>query len=200
MAVALSWTLELFWLLIVAAILFYLVARRTGRRMDAAALSGAVVLSFFAGAVLRPTTPGPPSATNSSVQRGAPTPVPVDNRIWKDRLTDVSIARVALAGSPIAGSLVVQNTSPVPWRVHGNPPFVIGGYHWYDARGAVLSEGRFPLYEDFASGAKRRVPFSVTAPATPGDYWLQFDLLVDGVDWFAGRGNRAVRVQVKVTS
>lgn len=200
MVVALSWAFEFAWLLIAAAILFFVVLRRTGRRTDAAVLSGAVVLAFVVGAILHPVFSRPPCATSSSIRSGTPAPISADDRIWKDRLSGVSVARVASAGKPVLGSIVVQDTSPVPWPTHGKLPFVIGGYHWQDARGATLSEGRFPLYEDFAAGTKRRVPFAVVAPATPGDYWLQLDLLVEGVDWFANRGNSAVRVKVKVTS
>ena len=39
---------------------------------------------------------------------------------------------------------------------------------------------------------------AVTAPETPGDYILEFDMTQEGVAWFGAHGSKPLRARVKV--
>jgi hypothetical protein len=74
------------------------------------------------------------------------------------------------------------------------------GSHWLNANGQVASkeEGRSPLPAGLAPGQEITVSFSVATPAEPGDYVLEFDMLQEGVSWFASKGSRTYRARVKI--
>ena len=205
MAVALSWTLELAWVAIIGAALFFFVSRRTQNRRNAAVLAGSVVVAFLAGALLHPPSGRPdagPAATagiGGTEVAGAPPAAPVDERMWKDTLSDLSIETTAKVGGPVPGSLVIKNASPVTWSVRGNPA-ILGGFHWINDKGVAVSEGRFDLGSDFTPAAKRRVAFTAEAPLAAGNYHLQIDLLAETVDWFGNHGNQTATVAMKVVN
>jgi 4-amino-4-deoxy-L-arabinose transferase-like glycosyltransferase len=74
------------------------------------------------------------------------------------------------------------------------------GSHWLDANGHVASreEGRSPLPADLAPGQETTLAFDVAAPAEPGDYVLELDMLQEGVSWFGLKGSRTCRIYIKV--
>ena len=42
------------------------------------------------------------------------------------------------------------------------------------------------------------ISLSITAPAQPGDYLLDIDLVQEGVAWFGSQGNAPIRIPVRV--
>lgn len=76
------------------------------------------------------------------------------------------------------------------------------GNHWARADGtiAVRDDGRGPIALPWAPGGVRRVAVTVTAPADVGVYRLQFDVVEEGVTWFADAGSPVVETMVVVGS
>jgi hypothetical protein len=72
----------------------------------------------------------------------------------------------------------VRNTSAEPWPADR---FVSLGNHWRDAAGAVVD-----------------VALEMQAPAEPGAYLLELDLVIEGVAWFADRGCPTTVIDVRV--
>ncbi len=71
-----------------------------------------------------------------------------------------------------------------PWGLD-QPPLVRPAHRWLDAAGAPLGEDhpRQPLPCDIPPGATEIVPLAVRAPATPGGYRLEVDIVHEGVAW-----------------
>ncbi len=92
------------------------------------------------------------------------------------------------------------NASPGAWP-HGGPTAVTLGYHWRDARGAVvLWDGhRTLLPETIAPEAAVEVSQEVEAPAAPGAYTLAIDLVREQIAWFSDRnGGNVCEAKVEV--
>jgi hypothetical protein len=102
-------------------------------------------------------------------------------------------------GSPETGEealmeVEVTNASPHAWPV-GALPDGSGGiaitYHLRDRSRAVVAWDmpRFFLPRDLGPGESVRMEVAVKAPAAPGFYFIEFDLVHENVAWFADRGN-----------
>jgi len=62
----------------------------------------------------------------------------------------------------------------------------------------VPDDGRARLPRDLKPGESVDVTLDVTAPAAPGSYLLDVDLVQERICWFAERGSRTGRVPVEV--
>lgn len=97
----------------------------------------------------------------------------------------------------VAVTVRVRNASPDVWPT--SAPIQVGN-HWLDDRGSMLvqDDGRSPLPE-MKPGDERPVGVWVTAPARPGRYILELDLVEEGVTWFGDRGSTTARIAVDVS-
>lgn len=118
---------------------------------------------------------------------------------------ELTVARkqlFATAGQRIEIPIIVNNQSDTLWTgcergASTNQIFV--GSHWVDAQGNwIREEGRAPLPYDLAPGDEATVKFSVSAPMEPGPYFLELDLLQEGVSWFGPRGSATVTLLIMV--
>jgi hypothetical protein len=93
---------------------------------------------------------------------------------------------VFVAGREQEVRVLVRNngTESLPWG--GGPPNIWASYHWLTPTGdVVVPDGhRTPLPAPVAPGGDGIVPVQVAAPAEPGEYILEFDLVHEGVRWF----------------
>ena len=73
------------------------------------------------------------------------------------------------------------------------------GNHWLEPSGATVirDDGRTGIGA-IGPGERHAVPLTIRAPAEPGSYICEIDIVQEGVTWFADRGSRPVRVQVSV--
>lgn len=99
----------------------------------------------------------------------------------------------------------VKNVGNAAWPAHGrsNDGFyqVNLGDTWFDAQNARIEKHpyvRSPLPADVKPGEEVEVPLTITAPAAPGDYTLQVDMVQEMVAWFADKGGSAPKFKVKV--
>jgi SAM-dependent methyltransferase len=72
--------------------------------------------------------------------------------------------------------------------------------HWLRADGSVSipDDGRAMLPATLAPGESCDVDLTVQAPAAPGEYLLEIDLVQEQVCWFAERGSKTARVPIVV--
>jgi SAM-dependent methyltransferase len=99
----------------------------------------------------------------------------------------------------------VTNTSSTTWRAD-LPTDGAGrirlGNHWFGAGGDVVAvdDGRTDLPRNLEPGGRVEIPLAVTAPASPGSYRLELDLVQEGLPfaWFAQKGSRPLSATVEV--
>src|SRR5206468_10527658 len=117
------------------------------------------------------------------------------NRLWAVREFEAGVYEVELgclesdltlvAGRERDVRVLVRNagSESLPWG--GGPPNVRASYHWLTPAGdVVVAEGhRTPLPASVPPGGDGIVPVQVLAPAEPGEYILEFDLVHEGVRW-----------------
>lgn len=147
-----------------------------------------------------------PSAAGEAPALAAATRADID-RLWQGRALRPSAYRGRLelredwlelsAGEVRAMDVRVQNLGDEawPWGAAGRPEIRLA-YRWRDGRGRVSVEDglRTPFPADLAPGQSAVVPVQVEAPAAPGRYGLEIDLVHEHVRWFGC----AVRVEVVV--
>jgi SAM-dependent methyltransferase len=99
-----------------------------------------------------------------------------------------------LIGEIVVG---VRNTSTSAWPTDR---FVNLGNHWRSATGALLrlDDGRAPMGETLEPGEATQLTLEMQAPADPGAYLLELDLVLEGVAWFADRGSPTTTIEVQV--
>ena len=73
-------------------------------------------------------------------------------------------------------------------------------HRWLTADGSpfAVEEWREYVYHDVEPGDSIGLTPHVTAPETPGDYILEFDMTQEGVTWFGAHGSKPLRARVKV--
>lgn len=85
-------------------------------------------------------------------------------------------------------SVTITNSGCLPWTSGWTPPNSVNFSWWGNWQTGQDSNPRITPFTALASGASQTVTFSVTAPAAPGAYTIQTDLVRDGVCWFRGNG------------
>jgi hypothetical protein len=107
------------------------------------------------------------------------------------------------AGERVALNLRVRNLGPVAWPASGERGMyqVNAGDRWLDpATGRVVNDldGRTALAADLPPGGEASLTLPVRAPAEPGDYVLEIDMVHEGVTFFREKGSKTLRLNVKV--
>lgn len=115
---------------------------------------------------------------------------------------------VMLIGGTVEVSHTLRNIGARTWYHLADPgsgtPFRLG-YHWYDAEGQQYiqppaEDHRAPLLSDVPYGALTTIPAALlTAPHVPGAYTLKWDMVHEGVTWFAAYGSPTLDVSIAVT-
>ena len=86
--------------------------------------------------------------------------------------------------------VTVTNTGSSSWQA-GGVPVVDLGTHWYQSGALVQWDGaRTPLTGNVGPGQSVALAAVVEAPAAHGMYELRFDLALEGISWFSGKGVR----------
>ncbi len=101
--------------------------------------------------------------------------------------------------STIPIRIAVTNVSDVAWHATEAHPINLGN-HWLDQDGAIVAydDARAKMPAVLGPGERVPVEIVVTCPAEPGRYRLQFDVVQEGVAWFATCGSELAEVQVSV--
>ncbi len=107
-------------------------------------------------------------------------------RAYEGQILGCSLLRSMVVGAIYEGVLVVENLGKGIWYTPQRTPYCLNvSYHWLDKRGRMaVKEGiRTPLPREIMPGERAIVPFQIVAPKTPGTYYLQADLVHEGVRW-----------------
>jgi SAM-dependent methyltransferase len=106
------------------------------------------------------------------------------------------------AGAPFNVALTVRNASEVRWSQPVYGPLAIGN-HWLDARGELMlkqDDGRAPMLQDVPPGLEWPVLIGMHAPAEPGQYVCEIDLVHEGITWFGHRASPTLRFAIAVVA
>lgn len=149
------------------------------------------------------TTNNMASTQNSGAPTARPKGAPLPDSAFKASLNAVNPPAAIAAGKQATVQVKLKNNSPVAWPAAGDPDgkhSVKLGNHWLDqnSKPVVVDDGRTPLSSDLQPGAEIELPLIVTAPAKPGDYILQLDIVQEGVAWSQDKGNATFKVKVTV--
>ena len=97
--------------------------------------------------------------------------------------------------------VTLTNAGLAPWEPGGESPTRLA-YHWLsaDGREVVEYEGlRTELPQSVASGASVSLLATVRAPAQPGEYILNWDMLQENRFWFSLEGSPGAQTVVQVS-
>lgn len=142
--------------------------------------------------------PGPTSTFNTS---GANEPL--SNNAFKATFSVPEPPQVIKAGEKVSVAVKVKNDSNAVWPALGQADHkyqVNLGNHWLDRNEKLLlnDDARGFLPRDLKPGEEITIPLKVTAPAAPGDYVLEFDMVQEFVGWFKQKGGQTFKLKVKV--
>ncbi len=112
---------------------------------------------------------------------------------------EADVPTTLAAGARVELTVSIRNTSTAAWP-SGPGWYLALGNHWLDADGSVvhLDDGRASLGHDVEARGSTEITLNVTAPATPGTYVLELDMVQELVAWFGDRGSPAFRARVEV--
>jgi SAM-dependent methyltransferase len=121
---------------------------------------------------------------------------------YRAEITPLANRLTAVGGERLSLRVVVRNASLVAWplRLDEGALCVRLGNHWLTESGQPIAfdDGRVALPRDLEPGEAAEIELTVTAPAAPGRYVLELDLVQESVCWFAQRGSPAARLAVDV--
>ena len=139
--------------------------------------------------------PGQPEVTAATA--------PLDDDAFLAGISVAQAPAVLRAGQRADLRVAVKNLSEFVWPARGRADYaflitVTNG--WFDAGGSLVdnTDGKVGLPRDLWPGEQAEVTLAVTAPADPGEYILEIDLVQEGIAWFKDKGSQAWRARVKV--
>jgi len=106
----------------------------------------------------------------------------------------------AAASSELSVALTVRNASEHAWQQPHVGPLAVGN-HWLDAGGELMlvqDDGRAPLLQIVPPGLEWPVLMTIHAPAEPGKYVGEIDLVHEGITWYGHKGSPTLRFTIDV--
>ena len=99
-----------------------------------------------------------------------------------------------LAGTSSTARVMLENAGTAAWR-----DGIVLSYHWLDDRGnPIVWDGLRTSLPVVEPGGRVTVEALVRAPIPPGRYGFTFDLVAEGIAWFAELGNDPVGAEIDV--
>lgn len=147
------------------------------------------------------------SACGRSKANAAAKVTPLPAEAFKVSWVSHDVAPELAAGKKARVHVTVKNESGVEWPDRRGPTETGAGAvrlsHRFLLPGAPIAspEGfkpRAELVGPVKPGESATFTLDVTAPAAPGDYTLQFDLVQEIVAWFGDKGSPRLAIPVKV--
>ncbi|MGH9967892.1 MAG: DUF1698 domain-containing protein [Pyrinomonadaceae bacterium] len=108
-------------------------------------------------------------------------------------------------GEDLAFNIRVKNAGLRPWRIHGEDQSGRGavqlGAHLLRSDEEELSwdYGRADLPSNLEPGAEAIVSIGLQAPAKPGNYIVEFDMVAEHIAWFEDFGSGTLRHELSVS-
>jgi hypothetical protein len=121
---------------------------------------------------------------------------------WRSTVAEVDLPAATRAGAPLTAQVTAINTGELAWTppTLDRWPMVQVGIHILDSSGAALDWNgpRWPIPRFVAPGDRVTFICQFAAPATPGCYLLEWDLVSEGECWFANCGGETLRSELNV--
>jgi hypothetical protein len=173
---------------VVGALAYRAVVRRTHARWQAPAILAAIALLALA------------SSARGSLG-GLRMKFWNDDVWYRSAITPAGAPPAQLApGAETVFDVDVRNSGARDWPAEGAKPITLS-YHWRDdATGKlVVYDGiRTPLPHDVAPGTTVRLPAAVRAPAQPGRFRLHLEMVHEYTTWFGDQGDAGYDAVVDV--
>ena len=137
-----------------------------------------------------------------NVSPSPPTPPSPARGTWQVQFLAHDTPVSERAGQSIVVNLRLKNTGTQTWLQGDKSPVHIG-YKWFDAAGQQqldVEDRRTGLPSDVAPDQQVALGATLVAPKTPGDYNLRWDLVAEGVTWFADADSEPLVIPVHVTA
>lgn len=152
-----------------------------------------------------PAGGGATNTTAPVANTGTPPTAALPDSGYRADISVASAPQTIRAGQKETVTVRVKNTSDQTWNA-GKPATSDGkfllnvGNHWLDAAGKVTAENdaRTNLPKDVKPGEEVEVALRVTAPAAPGEYTLEIDMVQELVSWFGRKGGTTYKTKVRV--
>lgn len=149
-----------------------------------------------------------PVNRNEAPPVSSKTPGPLPARGFRAQIVLIDPPAKLRVGQKETINVRVKNASDVFWWARGgetndrndNKFYIAVGDRWLDETGKLLSEmdGRLGISKDMRSGEELELPLLITAPAKPGEYILEVDMVQEQVSWFSDKGSPTARTKVSV--
>ncbi len=107
-----------------------------------------------------------------------------------------------VAGHLVSVNLRIKNLGASAWSQGGDNPVHVG-YKWFNEVGNQqldVEDRRTALPSTIVPGQEVLLGVLLASPKTPGKYHLRWDLVAEGVTWFADAGNPPLVVPISVTA
>ncbi|MCX7973097.1 MAG: hypothetical protein N3B16_01160 [Candidatus Aminicenantes bacterium] len=108
---------------------------------------------------------------------------------------------IAEEGEIISLKLKFSNAGRRPWKSTASPPCLLS-YHLLDKNKNMIRRDnpRFELPKEIMPGESMELQVNLPAPLTPGQYFLEFDLVLEGKTWFKDYGSKTLLWPLKIKS
>ncbi|MBA3243287.1 MAG: hypothetical protein H0T60_18860, partial [Acidobacteria bacterium] len=129
---------------------------------------------------------------------------PLDDDAYEAGLSVADAPARLRAGEQATIRVAVKNLSDFVWPARGQKDgkyFINVADSWLDGVDESLVnnlDGRSTLPRDLWPGESLEVPLRIKAPAVPGEYLLEIDLVQEGVTFFKAKGSQYPRYRVRV--
>lgn len=128
---------------------------------------------------------------------------PLPDSAFRAALTGYPARLRAAAGSKIDVPVRIRNLGDSVWPHRGDEAWnyvVQLGNHWLTPEGDTVKwdDSREPLLHDLAPQSEIALGLTVTAPAQPGAYILELDMVQEAVAWFKQKSSSAAAIPVDV--
>jgi len=102
-------------------------------------------------------------------------------------------------GERVTISLEIENQGIIEWPASGSSAVSLS-YHLLSPQKDMIrfENQRFPLPQNVKPGRKLNMNIALRAPLYPGDYLIEFDLLVEGKFWFNDPGDSSALISLVV--
>ena len=121
------------------------------------------------------------------------------SQAYQAQITTQSTLLIAKEGETIVISVIVKNISSVDWKSTEYSGIKLGN-HWLDEREEVFqwADGRVDLPKGLQPGEEIELDLSVTFPTKIGNYFLELDLVEEGITWFQDKDSTTTKIPVEV--
>lgn len=168
----------------------------------------ASILSFAFACSKKLPDPAMPTQRPTQAEQAPTEPAALPTNGFKAELTLVEPPQKMRGGQKETVRVKIKNISDVKWWARGGPTntrsdnkfYIAAGNRWLKPDGSLLTnmDGRYGIGKDLRPGEETEVPLTITAPAQPGDYILEVDLLQEQVAWFSDKGSPTAKTKITV--